>query len=81
MEGRVRRIVEELYLRGIVWGDEYPCNVATDIALDVWVIDFGGMNDSVSVDDAYAETAQTDWLGIEKISRHWLPSRGGQAST
>lgn len=74
-EEQVTAIVGELHANGIVWGDVNPMNVAIDVDLNAWVIDFGGMNNIDFVDDENRETVQGDWQGIERLFRWWLPKR------
>jgi hypothetical protein len=58
----------------LIWGDVNPCNVA----VDAWVIDFGGINNAEFVDDNNTETKYGDWQGVERLFGTWLLNRVGQ---
>nr|OQO28346.1 hypothetical protein B0A51_04065 [Rachicladosporium sp. CCFEE 5018] len=67
--------VEVLHANGIIWGDVNAGNVIIDETLDAWVIDFGGNNNPVFVDNDKAETIEGDWQGIGTLFGEWLPAR------
>ncbi|OQN99850.1 hypothetical protein B0A48_14620 [Cryoendolithus antarcticus] len=74
-EREVRATVDVLHANGIVWGDVNAGNVIIDEALNAWVIDFGGYNNPVFVDDDKVETMEADWQGIGRLFGEWLPAR------
>ncbi|KAF2020987.1 hypothetical protein BU24DRAFT_416667 [Aaosphaeria arxii CBS 175.79] len=65
--GQVRRSVEELHARGIVWGDAKPENVLVDENDDAWLIDFGGGYTSGWVDKELVNTQEGDLQGLQRI--------------
>lgn len=74
-EQQVKATVKALHAHGIVWGDVNAGNVVIDQSLDAWVIDFGGRNNPMFVDDDKAETLEGDWQGVERLFQMWLPRR------
>jgi RIO-like serine/threonine protein kinase len=74
-EEQLTTIVQELHAHDIVWGDVNPFNVMIDEAMNVWAIDFGGMNNVEFVDDELREIMEGDKQGIRRLFRDWLPLR------
>jgi hypothetical protein len=53
----------------IVWGDAKTANVLIDKKDDAWLIDFGGGNTEVWIDEELWDTKEGDLQALEKILR------------
>lgn len=42
---------------------------------NAWVIDFGGRNNPLFIDNDKAETIEGDWQGIRRLFEMWLPKQ------